>query len=154
MSTTAWPALGTTVGIDEAYPSAGTYTAIGQIVSMSGAGGGEVGERDTTNLLSTVKTFQPTIPDNGEMTLEINFDPTDAVHQFLMTLKNTPPTGSGQSYLGVNNFKVTFATGSSTTSDVCPGFVKSIDGLNADDTDSNLTATITIRRAGASTFTG
>lgn len=154
MSTIAWPALGTTVGIDEAYPAGGTYTLIGQVLSISGAGGGEVGKRDTTNLSSTAKSYFPTIPDNGELSLELNIDPTDTVHQFLIALKNTPPTGSAQSYTGFNNFKVTFATAATTTSDVCAGFVTGIDGLNAGGTDENLTATITIQRTGASTFTG
>lgn len=147
----AWPALGTVLAIDEAYPAGGTYTVIGEITSLTGIAGGEVGERDTTNLASTVKTYMPTIPDNGTVTAEINFDPTDAVHIFLEALKNVPPTGSGQSYLGVNNFKATFATGSSTHTRVWPGFVKSWDGADAEGPDDNLTVSVGIRIAGAVT---
>lgn len=153
MATTAWPALGTAIGIDEAYPAGGTYTAIGQVLSLDGAGGGEVGKRDTTILVSTVKTYQPTIPDNGQCSFELNFDPTDTVHKFLQQLKDVPPTGSGQSYLGFNNFKVTFSTGATTSSKVFPAFVESIDGPSAGGPDENLTATITLCICGAVTST-
>lgn len=151
MSTTAWPALGTTIGIDEAYPPGGTYTAIGQVTSISGAGGGEVGERDTTTLVSSVKTFFPTIPDNGECTIELNFDPTDNAHKFLQQLKDVPPTGAAASFTGTNNFKVTFSTGNTNSSKVFPGFVKTEDGPNAEGPDENLTASFSIRIAGAVT---
>ena len=151
MATTAWPALGTTIGIDEGYPASNTYTNIGQVTSIDGAGGGEVGERETTNLASTVKTFQPTIPDNGECSIEVNYDPTDNAHKFMWQLKDVPPTGSSASYLGFNNFKVTFSTGNTNSSKVFPGFVKTIDGATADGPDENLTASFSIRIAGAVT---
>jgi hypothetical protein len=151
MATTAWPALGTTIGIDESYPPSNTFTNIGQVTSITGAGGGEVGERETTNLASSVKTFQPTIPDNGECSIELNYDPTDNAHKFLWALKDSPPTGSGQSFLGTNNFKVAFSTGNTNSSKVFPGFVKTIDGANAEGPDENLTASVSVRVAGAVT---
>lgn len=149
MSTTAWPALGTTLGIDEAWPPGGTYTLIGQITSLSNLGGGEMGKRDTTNLASSVKSYFPTIPDNGEVSMEINFDPTDAVHIFLFELKDVPPTGSTASYSGFNNFKATFSTAASTHTKVFPAFVSSIDGGNAGGVDENLTATVNLQVVGA-----
>lgn len=153
MATTAWPALGTTISIDEAYPPGGTYTAIGEVTSITGAGGGEVGKRDTTVLTSTVKSYQPTIPDNGECSFELNFDPTDSVHKILQQLKDLPPTGSSASYLGFNNFKVVFSTGGTASSKVFPAFVQSIDGPNAEGSEENLTATITLCISGAVTST-
>ena len=153
MAAQAWPALGTTIAIDETYPPGGTYTLIGQVKSIAGAGGGEVGERDTTVLASAVKTFQPTLPDNGTCTVGLNGDPTDSVHKFLQQLKDVPPTGAAASYLGTNNFKVTFATGSAATTKVFPGFVKSLDGWNAEGPDENLDLSVGIRIAGAVTST-
>lgn len=151
MSAQAWPALGTTIGVDESYPPGGTYTLIGQVKSIGNAGGGEVGERDTTVLTSGVKTFMPTIPDNGTVAIEVNADPTDSVHKFLAAAKDVPPTGSGASYLGTNNFKVTFATGATTSTKVFPGFVKTLDGFTADGPDENLSGSFGIRVAGAYT---
>ena len=150
----AWPALGTTIGIDEGYPPSNTFTAVGEVVSISGAGGGEVGERDTTILTSTVKSFQPTIPENGECSVEVNYDPTDSVHQFLWALKDSPPNGTNQEWLGYNNFKVAFSTGNTNSSKIFPGFVKTIDGANADGPDENLTASISLRISGAVTSVG
>lgn len=142
MATQAWPALGTTF----AYSTDGTvYTTVGEVLSVGGAGGGEVGERDTTTLASTVKTNMPTIPDNGEVTIELNWDPADTGHQQLRTWKNTPPAT-------LPYFKVTFATTASNTA-VFNGWVKSIDGTNAEGTDENLTATVTLRVSGAVTYT-
>ena len=145
MAAVAWPALGTTISIDENSPPTGTYTLIGQVKSIKGAGGGEVGERDATTLASTVKVPLPTIPDNGEVTFELNADPTDAVHQYLQAQKESPPAS------GFKNFKVTFATTGTTSTKVFPGFVKSLDGLDADGPDDNLSASVTIRVSGAVT---
>ncbi len=149
----AWPALGTTISIDEAYPPGGTYTLIGQVLSINGAGGGEVGERDTTTLASTVKTNFPTIPDNGTCEVETNYDPTDAAHKFLALLKDSPPTGSAQSYSGFNNFKVVFASGTTASSKVFPGWVKTMDGAEAGGPEENLKVTWGIRVSGANTST-
>jgi hypothetical protein len=155
MAAQAWPAQGSTIGIDEAYPPGGTYTLIGEVLSLGKVGGGEVGERDTTVLVSTVKTNAPTIPDNGEVSISLNFDPTDAVHKFLRGLKDTPPSTPGSQF---NNFQVTFndPAGSPTpTHDKATfaAWVKTFDGVNAEDTDSNLTADVTLRVTGAVTWT-
>lgn len=147
----AWPALGTVLAIDEAYPPGNTYTTIGQVTSITGIGGGEVGERDTTTLASSVKTFAPTIPDNQECSFDLNYDPTDNAHKFIWQLKDLPPTGAGASFTFYNNFKVSFATGNTNSSKVFPGFVKTIDGANAEGPDENLTASVSIRITGAVT---
>src|SRR5208337_3780189 len=110
---TAWPALGTTIGIDESYPPGGTYSLIGSVISITNAGGAKVGVRDTTHLGSTIKTFAPSLAEPGEAKLSILFDPTDSVHKFLRNLSGNPPTPP---YL--NNFKVTFNTSSTTSTAV------------------------------------
>lgn len=145
MPAVAWPALGTTISIDENSPPTGAYTLISQVKSIKGAGGGEVGERDGTNLASTVKSPLPTIPDNGEVTFEINADPTDAAHQYLQAQKEAPPSS------GFKNFKVAFNTTGTTSTKVFPGFIKSLDGLDADGPDDNLSGSVTIRVSGAVT---
>lgn len=136
MAAQAWPALGTTIAVDET--GGGTYTLIGQVKSIKGAGGGEVGERDITVLSSTVKATAPTIPDNGECSFDFNADPTDSAHQFLQSEKETPPAA------GARNWKVSFPT-TPTSTRIFPGFVKTVDGLNADGVDDNLTGSVTIR---------
>lgn len=135
---TAWPSLGTTLAYS--IDAGVTWVAIGQVLSISGAGGGEVGKRDTTNLASAAKTYAPTIPDNGEPSFEINWDPTDTAHVQLMTWKDTPAAVNPQ-------WKVTFATTGTHTS-VFAGFVSNFDGPNAGGVDDNLTATVTITVSG------
>ena len=144
----AWPAQGTTIAIDESFPPSGTYTLVNEVISINHAGGGEVGERDTTVLISTVKTNAPTIPDNGETTMSWNYDPTDSVHKFVRNLKDVPPA---LPYVA-NNWKTTFNTGSTTSTAVFAAWVKNFDGPNADSVDDNLTADITLRVTGAVTW--
>lgn len=57
---------------------------------------------ETTNFDSTAKEYLVGLPDNGECTLQVNFKPTDAVHQLL------------NSWAGTSNrvtFMVAFADG-------------------------------------------
>lgn len=140
MAAIAQPAAGTTI----AYSTDGSvYTILGQVLSIGHAGGGEVGSRDTTTLTSAVKTKAPTIPDNGEVTFTLNFDPTDTGHQQLMTWKNSPPTT-------IPFWKVTFAvTGTHTV--VFNGFVSNFDGANAGSFEDNLAADVTITVTGGVT---
>lgn len=140
MATQAWPALGTTLGV---IISGDTYSNVGEILSISNAGGGEVGERDTTNLASTVHTNAPTIPDNGEVSFELNLDPTDTVHQQIRTWKDSPPST-------IPTWQVTYACTGTHTSTFA-AWVKTFDGANAEGVDDNLTASITLRVTGAVT---
>ena len=143
MAAQSWPAQGATFSIDEIVPPSGTYTLIGEIISMSHVGGGEVGERDTTVLANTVRTNAPTIPDNGEMSYSVNHDPTDAVHQFVRDLKDVP---------SIHNFKATLNTTGTTSTIVFSAWVKDWDGVNLDDVDASLTADITLRVTGGVTW--
>lgn len=140
----SWPANGTILAIDESSNASGTYTTIGGVTSISHAGGGEVGERDTTVLSSPAKTTAPSIPDPGEMSFDLLYDPTDTVHQFIMDMKDTPV---------IRNFKVTYNTTGTNSYDVFGGFVKNFDGVNADDIDGSLMASVTVRVTGSITHT-
>lgn len=141
MPAQTWPSLGTTI----AWSLDGTaYTTVGQVLSISKPGGGEVGERDTTNLASAAKTRAPTIPDHGEVTFELNWDPTDAAHQQIQTWTITPPTT-------IPFWKVTFATTATHTA-VFNAFVKTLDGPNAGGVDDNLTASVTLAVSGGVTI--
>jgi hypothetical protein len=77
---TIWPALGTTLAVNMAGTGTGTGTGsmlvIGQILSIDGPSS-EVGQVETTHLLSTWKNYRATLPDGGEVSFEIEFDPTD-----------------------------------------------------------------------------
>lgn len=141
MPTTSWPAQGTTIGIDET--GSGTYTLINFATNFAGAGGGTVDERDTTVLTSSVHTSAPVIPDNGEFTFSLLFDPTDTAHIFLRALKDVP---------AINHYKVTYNDTTPST-DVMLGWVKEFSGISGDDVDASLTAEITIRVTGAVTHT-
>lgn len=144
MATTSWPAQGTIVGIAETNTS--TYAVINLITNFGHAGGGTMGKRDTTVLTSTVHTSAPTIPDNGEFTISLLFDPTDAVHIFVRGLKDTAYTA------GFNNIKVTYNDVVPST-DVFAAWVIDFDGINGDDVDASLTADVTFQVTGAVTHT-
>jgi len=134
----AWPALGTVLS----YSTDGgtTYVPLGQVTNIGAAGGGEVGERDTTTLGSTAHTNAPTIPDNGEVTFSINLDPTNTGHALLFTWKETPLATTP-------SWKVAFATTPVWISKFT-AWLKSIDGANAEGVDDNLVCDITLRISG------
>jgi hypothetical protein len=138
MATMSWPAQGSILSIDET--GSGTYTVINQASSFGNAGGGTVDERDTTVLASTVHTSAPVIPDNGEFTFSLLYDPTDLVHIFLRTIKDVPTS--------VCKMKVIF-NDTTPSSTVMPGWLKEFGGINGDDVDASLVADITWRCSGA-----
>jgi hypothetical protein len=141
----AQPAQGTTLAYST--NSGSTYTSVGEVINIGGAGGGEVGERDTTILVSTTHTNAPTIPDNGEVTFDLNWDPTDAAHQQIRAWKDSPPPVAS-----IPLWKVTYNTSASNTS-VFLGWVKSLDGVGAEGIDDNLVMSVTLRVTGPVTNT-
>lgn len=141
MPAVAWPALGTILAYST--DTGTTWVTVGQVKELSGFGGGEVGSRDTTTLANSAKTYSPTIPDNGEPSFTINYDPTDTAHIQLHTWKNTPAA--------VNPlWKATWAATGTKTS-TFNGFVSNIDGPNAGGVDDNLEMTVTIKVSGTVT---
>ena len=147
MSTLSWPAQGVTFGVDETGVNGngnGTYSLINNITSLQGVGSGEVGERDTTVLTSAVKTNAPTIPDNQECSFHLLFDPTDAVHQFVRDLKDSPVLFCW--------FKAVPNTGSTNSFVKFTAWVKGFDGYSFEDVDGSLEADVTLRKTGAVTW--
>lgn len=60
-------------------------TTIKKILNVSDMGefGPQADDIEVTNFDSVAKEFLTGLPDNGEVTLQINLDPEDAVHQLL-----------------------------------------------------------------------
>jgi hypothetical protein len=145
MAAQAWPAQGTTVAIDEVSGASNSFTIIGQVVSAENMGGGTVAQAKTTNLASTVHTYRGTIPDNGEPTFSLNWDPTDAVHKFVRNLKDTPSNGP-------NNVQCGFSTGATNSSATFNSNISEFNGPTADDVEGNLTADVTFKITGAVTW--
>lgn len=125
-------------------PGKGTLLKLGsstiaQRVSISGPSR-QVGTVETTNLDSTTKTYRPTILDNGELSLDIEFDPDDATHISLEDLMTTP---------AVSTWALVFADATPSTysfSGILTGF--EIGGMEV---EGNLTASLTIKLTGAIT---
>lgn len=116
------------------------------MLSIDNAGGGSVTQAKTTWLASSVHTYRPTIPDNAEVGLSTNFDPTDAAHKFVRNLKDVPIQ------IG-NQFKAIFNTGNTTSTAVFVASVSDFSGPSAGDVEENLTADITLKISGAVTWT-
>lgn len=134
------PAGGTTLGCDFTTPA--TYVVIGNILSIAGPEG-EVGTVDTTVLTSTAKTFRPTLLDPGELTFELDFDPTDsATHQKLTALAITP---------AIHGWQITYATTPPKTCTVQGMLTKF--APNAGGVEENLTASVTVKCSGPPAWT-
>lgn len=60
-----------------------SFTALGNVTGISGLGGGSANINDVTNLDSTFKEKLLGLPDEGQITVNINFDPDNAGHIYL-----------------------------------------------------------------------
>ena len=118
---------------------------INEVISIEDAGGGTVVQCRTTWLSSLVHTYRGTIPDNAEVAISLNFDPTDSVHKFLRNLKDTPANGP-------NSFQVTFNTGNTNSTATFLANVSEFSGPTAGDVEENLTADVTVKITGAVTW--
>jgi hypothetical protein len=116
MSVNALPSQGTELQIGLNSPLA--YTAIPEIVSFSGPGGaGQV--IDTTDLSSDAIEKIMGLPDEGQLSFEINYIPTNTYHTALRTARAAqtltpfklvfPDTGTTEwTFSGfVTNFSIT-----------------------------------------------
>lgn len=142
MPAQAWPAIGTTISVDETGTS--TYTLISQVENIKGFGGGSVAQVDSTWLSSTVKTFRSTIKEPGDVTFDLFFDPTDAVHKFIRNAIDTPATGPF-------NFKVVFPTTGTTSTVVQSANISGIDP-DVGGIEENLTMSVTLKQTGLPTY--
>jgi hypothetical protein len=132
VKTTAFSGAGATLSYK--IGSASTFTNIAQLVDFE-EGGTKVDDIETTLLSSTAKTFIPSIPDSGDITLTIYQVPGDPGDIQLRTLVNTPQviawqiqypdgtsptTGSTETFSGyVNSYAPKgFAIGEKLTADI------------------------------------
>ena len=65
-----------------------TYNTVAQVTNISGLGGGSATVIDITNLASTRREKRMGLPDEGQITLELNYDPDDTGHSALETLRD------------------------------------------------------------------
>ena len=117
-------------------------TAVGNVVSISGPNR-SVGTVETTNLNSTERTFRPTILDNGEVTVTIQFDPDDTQHIALEGLLTASP-------LAAATWVITMTDATPSTYTVS-GILTSFDVDTAASVDDLTMATLTIKVTGAIT---
>lgn len=136
MSDQALTAQGALISIGSGSPV--SYSAIGEIKSWSGPGG-QASVIDVTDLDSTAKEKRAGLQDEGQLTFEINYLPTDTEHQALRTAK-----ASG----AVTPFKITYTDSGGTEhtfNAIVLGFVI------AGGVDDVIRATITLEITGALT---
>lgn len=112
-------------------------TTIAQRVTISGPSR-SVGSAETTHLDSATKTYRPTITDNGELSLDIEYDPADSTHISLEGLVNSP---------SIESWTLEFANGASYEFD---GFVTAFEPSGME-VEGNLTASLTIKLSGGLT---
>lgn len=88
MTSTAISAQGTTLSIDTAVSGSASYTPVSNIKSFSGFDGSS-SEIDVTNLSSTAKEYRLGLEDNGQFTLELDRDFSDAGQVALLAARDS-----------------------------------------------------------------
>ena len=136
------PGEGTLMQIESATP--GTYTTIGQVLSITGPAP-SVAAVETTNLASTRHTYRPSkIPESGEVTFQIQSDPNDATVIILQGLMDAPAS---------KNWRIISADGLTTPSkDQFSGFLTAWN-RSGQEVESNVIVDATIKISGAITRT-
>jgi hypothetical protein len=143
MPATAQPANGVTLSYST---DAGvTWVVVGQVKSLQGVGGCEIGRRDTTVLASSRHTSRPTIPTPQDIEMDMNFDPTDTAHQQIRDWAEAPATADPQ-------WKVTYPWTATPNKCVFTGYVANFDGVSSGDVDENAEASLTVCRNTASVW--
>lgn len=99
MATQAFNAQKTTIA-RESTTTPGTFEAIGEIRSFDGLGGGSANVIDATTLDSDGKEKLMGLMDEGQLSLEVNFVPRNAMHQALMQDRTDQ---------AMRRFKITFS---------------------------------------------
>lgn len=134
-----------------------TVISVLEIPNVSDVGefGPQADDIDVTNLMSTAKEYLVGLPDNGEATLQINFNPQDPVHQFLNDLAGTQTrlqfmVGLSDGTAAPTNVGGTLTTPTARTTAKFEASVKSFRGsIKANDADR---ATCSLRISGAITW--
>jgi hypothetical protein len=68
----------------------GTFTTIGQRMEIDGPDN-SVGTKETTDLDSLAVERRATLPDGGELSIKVWFDPNDSTHATLAGWVSSPP---------------------------------------------------------------
>lgn len=136
-SSSALSSQGMTIGIDNA-DSPLTYTTIAEVKSIDGPGG-QTAEIDVTDLSSTAKEFVLGLQDEGDITMDMNYIPSNTQHALLRTLR---ASGAERS------FQITFTDSPATTWT----FNARVKGFTINNAVDNVTGlSVTIRVTGAIT---
>lgn len=139
MSVNALEAQGMVIKLkDGASPE--TYNTIGEVTSIGGPDG-SASEIDVTDLSSTAKEFKMGINDEGSVTLEMMFVPSDVQHAALRTHKSARTLAQ---------FQILF-TDSPQTQWAFSAYVTALSVSAA--VDAALTGSITLRITGVITET-
>lgn len=107
MTATVHPGLGAQLEYGGLTSGSATYTVIAQVVSLDGPSL-EMGTAETTNLASTVKTYRPTLPDGGELSGTIQYDPTAHATLSALMLTNAAQAQPSTSEPGGCYWRLTF----------------------------------------------
>lgn len=135
----ALTAQGSVLKLSDMDPSP-TFTAIGEVIGVSGLGGGGATEIDVTDLSSTGKEFILGLKDEGEITISMNLDTGDTQQTALRTARDEAT---------VRDFELDL-TDSGPTTISFSGFVKSFAIDLA--VDSKIGLEVAIRITGAATW--
>lgn len=128
---------GATLSIDELTGSAAPVV-IGNIVSISGLRGGQATVIDVSNLASTRREKRMGLPDEGQITVELQYDPDNAGQTDLETARDSRTAMT---------FVITLNDGSPSTTFTFTGYVLT---FSTDlGVDQVVTASVTIEITGA-----
>lgn len=116
------------------------FTSIGELTGIDGPGG-QASVQDVTDLLSVAKEKKMGLPDEGQITLEMNFLPQDTQHAQLRTDRVNQTE---------RNFQLVFTDSPATTW----SFSAYVTGLSISNAvDATMTGSITLEVTGAITET-
>jgi hypothetical protein len=121
----------------ETSSGSGSFVAVANVRSWSGPST-ENPELDITTLSSVAKEFTGGLIDFGELTLELNFDPSNTTHQQIFAdMEASPPTVTG--------WRITFVN--PTVNYTWNAFVRSFS--ISGEVDGIIAGSVTLRLSGA-----
>tara|TARA_R100000808_G_C2047239_1_gene84243 strand:+ start:128 stop:544 length:417 start_codon:yes stop_codon:yes gene_type:complete len=116
------------------------FNAIGEVISVSGLGGGSSTEIDVTNLSSTGKEFLMGLKDEGEVSVSLSLDTGDTQQTLLRTSRDSNT---------LKNFQFDLTDAGPTTISFS-AYVKTFNiGVAVDD---KITLEVALRISGAATW--
>lgn len=118
-----------------------TFNAIGEVISVSGLGGGSSSEIDVTNLSSTGKEYLMGLKDEGEISVTLNLDTADTQQTLLRTSRDAND---------LKNFQFDLTDAGPTVISFA-AYVKTFNiGVSVDD---KITLEVALRISGAASWT-